>query len=283
MPGLGISLAIAHQRGRLSSLQSTLEAYIASQLPNIPSARRGAIASAMIASVSGQSYFATDIVDSLAASSTLHWTSADAAKCYTLSTDSTPNVSLTGVVGKIDPYKGTLPFTQATTGARPTIQSGGLRFDGVDDYLTAGYAFSNPVGTYLVVRRIGAANQFADIIGGSGDRNFGLITDASNTLIYATVLAEGTNSGFTSTVTNISNPSLLGFVVNGASSAFYDGLTATSSGTLASASTTSQIIGARATLAASTFSNIELQDLIVNTDTTKALQILRFLKAYRGL
>lgn len=265
-----------------ASEQSIIESAIASQLPNVPSSKRTDMATAMITAASGQGYSAQDTVDMLSAASTKFWLCGDVAMCSLLSTDSTPNASLTDPVGRVVPYKGSSNFTQSGSTARPTIQSGGLRFDGSNDYLFGSYSYANPVSILVVFKRLGSANLYADVVSGDSDRNFGFVTDATDSVMYLTAAPSGANKELSPPTLNVAALTLVGQVVNGASSAAYSGLSSTT-GTLVSASTSSQYIGARGNLDAATFANVEVLDVIVNTDTANVIRLLRFLKQYRGL
>ena len=102
-------------------------AYVASQLPGVPAAKRQAVVDAASSAASGQTYSSSDVIDRLA--TLAHW-------WQPTDTEAT-GVSIGSTVTTVTPYVGSDTLSQPTSGNRATFTSAGLQFNGTSNHYSA--------------------------------------------------------------------------------------------------------------------------------------------------
>lgn len=274
MPGILRSRRLG--LGRFSA-DSPLSRYIANTLPGVPSDRRTAVANAATTSASGQDYSAESVIDTLAICR--NWFAFDIASCFQDSAGTIPCSGAGQPIGRIVPWVGSAPATQATTANKPTTGSGGAIFQ-TDDWLDAGSSI-NPMGSAFTI--------FTNAIA-SNTTTPGTVCARDNSASRGFVLFRTTTGGLFETGgtvgTSYTAANNTVVAVTGGIQIYVDGaLNATQARTIPT-NTNTFAIGRRNFTGVENYLNGTLWDLIVKDDAaysaTDRAKIERFLKFLRA-
>jgi hypothetical protein len=195
--------------------QASLVSYVATKLPNVPSARRQAVADAATDAASGQSYTPESVIDAIVLA--ILWLSPDPLSCFQDSDATTPAAS-GQPVGAMQPWVGSVVVTQSNPSSKGILSSYGINFDGSDDVLTGSLPQSTTQFSLIAVLKSDSVSgiRIPVYLGNASINGYGFDWEGSEGALFGGVVFLGNGPRTTSTgIYGLTRGSISKFFLNG--------------------------------------------------------------------